>query len=548
MAQVIQCPRADTAGALALKSAGALSVAALKDGFLFSGGASARKLQSSERGRMESESEKALLLKAVGAFKKKLVVVSPDFRILAARCHLDTAGDSELVGRLCHQVFHSRDEPCDDCAMRIAKETRKPAMVPRKPEILMDEHFPCLYAYPVFSGNEIEALVVMELGLPPRNEVEEQLQRSNAFFKNLIISAVDGVIAADKKGKVIIFNDTAAEIFGYSVPEALDQLHIWDIYPQGMEREIMRQLRSESHGGRGKLRSYQVDVLHRDGRRIPIHLNAAIVYEGEREVATIGFFHDMRETNRMKKELENTQLQLLQAEKMASLGKLAAGVAHQLNNPLGGVTLFTKLVLEDYDLPAGVREDLGRVLNDAERCRETVKELLEFTRQTRHLMRPNNINQAISRTLFLLKNQSLFHNIVIELNLDDHLPDVYSDIQQLNHMFMNIILNAAQAMKGCGALSIRTTTLPDRPYVRIAISDTGPGIPDEVLPHIFDPFFTTKPEGEGTGLGLSLVYNIVENHGGQIKAFNSPERGATFVIELPITLKADGDRKGETDA
>jgi PAS domain S-box-containing protein len=387
----------------------------------------------------------------------------------------------------------------------------------------------------------------MELDLPPVTRIEEQLQRSNALLRNLIISALDGVIAADKKGKVIIFNDAAAEIFGYSVNEALEHLDVRNIYPDGLEREVMRQLRSDAHGGRGKLRSYQVEILHRDGGRIPIHLNAAIVYEGSTEVATIGFFHDMRDTLRMKQELEKAQLQLLQAEKMASLGKLAAGVAHQLNNPLGGVVLYTKLVLEDYDLPPGVREDLGRVLNDAERCRETVKELLEFTRQTRHLMRPHDLNQAISRTLFLLKNQSLFQDITIETELDPQLPAVHSDIQQMNHMFMNIVLNAAQAMSGRGRLTIRTALVPESGSACIEIADTGPGIPPEVLPHIFEPFFTTKDEGQGTGLGLSLVYGIVEGHGGRIRAFSDPGQGARFVIELPITPRADGDRAREHD-
>jgi len=290
-------------------------------------------------------------------------------------------------------------------------------------------------------------------------------------------------------------------------------------------------------------------VLHRDGTRIPINLNAAIVYEGDREVATIGFFHDMREALRMQKVLEKVQLQLMQSEKMASLGKLAAGVAHQLNNPLGGVTLYTRLVLEDYELPAGAREDLGRVLRDAERCRETVKELLEFTRQTRHLMQPHDLHQAISRTLFLLKNQPLFQNITIETHLDGSLPPVHSDIQQVNHLFMNLILNAAQAMGGCGRLAIRTSRAPGAAErVHIEISDSGPGIAADVLPHIFEPFFTTKPEGEGTGLGLSMVYGIVENHGGQIKATSTPGEGATFVIQLPITPNADGERNSGNDA
>jgi two-component system, NtrC family, sensor kinase len=491
---------------------------------------------------MRSDNEKDYLLKAIDAFPKVFVVISPEYRVLAARCNLTSLPDTEMVGRLCHEIFFHRLDPCTGCAVKVVWETRRPAWSHRSDEISGAEKASCLYAYPLASGGDVEAVVTMELELPPRTRVEEQLQRSNALLRNLITSAVDGVIAADKKGKVIIFNDAAAAIFGYPVTEALEHLDVRNIYPGGMEREVMRQLRSDAHGGRGKLRSYQVDVLDRDGIRIPINLNAAIVYEGDREVATIGFFHDMRETLRMKKELEKTQLQLLQAEKMASLGKLAAGVAHQLNNPLGGLVLFTKLVLEDYELPPGAREDLDRVLNDAERCRETVKELLEFTRQTRHLMRPHDVNQAISRTLFLLKNQSLFQNITIETEFDPELPTVYSDIQQMNHLFMNIILNAAQAMSGRGQLTIRTTCVAESGYARIEITDTGPGIPADVLPHIFEPFFTTKDEGQGTGLGLSLVYGIVENHGGRIKAFSEPGQGATFVIELPITPRTDGDR------
>ena len=497
---------------------------------------------------MRAENERGYLLRAVDAFPSLFVVISPEYRVLAARCNLNSIPDAAIIGRLCHEVFFHRTDPCADCAVKVVRETRQPAWSHRNDEISGSEKVSCLYAYPLLSGRDVEAVVTMELDLPPRTRVEEQLQRSNALLRNLITSAVDGVIAADRNGKVIIFNDAAAAIFGYTVAEALEHLDVRNIYPEGREREVMRQLRSDDHGGRGKLRSYQVEVLHRDGTRIPINLNAAIVYEGGREVATIGFFHDMRETLRMKRELEKTQLQLLQSEKMASLGKLAAGVAHQLNNPLGGITLFTKLVLEDYELPPAAREDLGRVLGDAERCRETVKELLEFTRQTRHLMRPNDVNQALRRTLFLLKSQSLFHNIVMDVDLDEQLPAVHCDIQQLNHMLMNIILNAAQAMKGCGALSIRTRAVTDRPWVRIEITDTGPGIPPDVLPHIFEPFFTTKDEGEGTGLGLSLVYGIVENHGGQIKAFSEPGQGAAFVIELPVTPKSDGDRAGEQES
>jgi len=365
--------------------------------------------------------------------------------------------------------------------------------------------------------------------------MDDASKQSNAFLKNLILSSVDGVIAADKSGKILIFNQAAEEISGYSADEALNRLNIRDVYPAGGAHEVMRKLRSEEYGEKGKLKSCQVDVLRKNGEIIPISLNAAIVYEGDKEIATIGFFHDLRESLRIKRELEKTQIQLLQAEKMSSLGKLAAGVAHQVNNPLGGIILYTRLVLEEYPLDEKIRADLNRILKDAKRCQDTVKELLEFTRQTRHLMQPQDINQSISRTLFLLENHTIFQNIEIIKDFATMLPLLPVDIQQVNHMFMNIFFNAAQAMDGKGKLTIRTYLLPGRNRIGIDITDSGHGIPENDLPHIFEPFFTTKQEGEGTGLGLSLVYGIVQNHGGTIRASSQINTGTTFSIELPIT-------------
>ena len=376
--------------------------------------------------------------------------------------------------------------------------------------------------------------------------LEERLRHSYAFLKNLILSAVDGVMAADRKGKILIFNDAAVEISGYSVDEALHNLNIRDVYPQDGAYEVMRKLRSDDFGGRGKLQSCQVEVLRKDGRVIPISLNAAIVYENGKEVATVGFFHDLSQTLKIQKELEQTQIQLLQAEKMASLGKLAAGVAHQINNPLGGIILFAGLMLEEYDLEKPAREDLRRILRDAERCKDTVKELLEFARQTRHEMRPLDINKAIVRTLFLLENQTLFQNIEIVRQLDEDIPPVKGDNQQLNHLFMNIILNAAQAMQGNGKLTVSTKRGPNDKRAHIAIADTGPGIPTDVMPHIFEPFFTTKEEGEGTGIGLSLVYGIVEDHGGTIRAVNREPTGTSFFIELPLSQPEDEEEDLES--
>ena len=491
---------------------------------------------------MNKNIEKEYLLKAIDAFKRRFIVVSPEFKILAANCRPDGLTEAEIIGKCCHELFYDRPSPCQNCAVKETVKDGKPTLMPKPEDTLEIDEMPCYYAYPIYAGDDIEAFVSMDFDIPTRGGLEAKLQRTNAFLRNLIFSAVDGVIASDKKGKILIFNEAATKVFGYTIDEALNTVNVREIYPGKNAFEVMQNLRSDDYGGKGKLRFYQVDVISKDGVIIPISLNAAIVYENGQEVATIGFFHDLREQLRMKEELEKTQLQLLQSEKMASLGKLAAGVAHQLNNPLGGITLFAKLIMEEYDLEDGAKEDLNRILKDANRCRDTVRELLEFTRQTRHLMRPNDVNRALTRTLFLLESQTLFQNIDIVKDLDASIPPVYGDIQQLNHLFMNIILNAAQAMEGKGKLTIKSHLLSDAERVCIEISDTGSGIPEDVLPHIFEPFFTTKEEGKGTGLGLSLAYRIVENHGGHIKAESKPDEGTKFFIELPLAAKdLEGD-------
>jgi two-component system NtrC family sensor kinase len=482
-----------------------------------------------------------IILRAVDAFNRRILVVSPRFEILSLRGRNGDLQESKVIGKKCYEVLYDRNSLCQDCPTLEVGRKREPALSPGYHPVSRPGKIPCLYSYAIFSGKEIEAFVMLDFDFPALDALEEKLRRTNAFLNNLIQSAVDCVIAADTTGKILIFNDSAAEVFGYSVEEALNSLNIRDVYPNDNARDVMRKLRSEDYGGKGKLKTYHTDALAKNGERIPISLYAAIIYEDNREVASIGFFHDLRDRLRINAELEKTQLQLLQAEKMASLGKLAAGVAHQINNPLGGITLYAKLALEEYELQEEVRQDLGRILKDAERCRDTVKELLEFTRQTRHLMQPHDVNRAISRTMFLLENQSLFQNIEIEKKMEDFLPPVQADIQQLNHLFMNIILNAAQSMEGKGKLTLKTYQISNTGNICIEISDSGPGIPPDVLPHVFEPFFTTKEEGKGTGLGLSLAYGIVENHGGRITARNKADGGAVFCITLPV---ASGDGQG----
>ena len=220
---------------------------------------------------------------------------------------------------------------------------------------------------------------------------------------------------------------------------------------------------------------------------------------------------------------------------MASIGELAAGVAHQLNNPLGGITLFTQLVMEEYTLPPGAVKGLNRILDNAKRCRSIVKELLTFARKTDNEIHPQDIKVILSQTLSLVEDQALFQNIAVHKDFDEPIPLVPVDVQKMKHVFMNIILNAADAMDGTGDLFLSCWVSPKKDKVFVEITDTGPGIPDDILLKIFDPFFTTKEPGKGTGLGLSLAYRIVEDHGGKIYVESTVGSGTAFVIELLLS-------------
>ena len=384
-------------------------------------------------------------------------------------------------------------------------------------------------------GGEVVGYQGINLDISERKRIENELREANEFFMNLIESSVDGIIAADMKGNIFIFNKGAKTLTGYTAEEVIGKAPITEIYPEGVAKEVMKKLRSPEYGGVGKLTPTQFNVLNKAGEEIPIQLSAALIYNGAgKETASVGIFTDLRPRLMMEKKLQETHVQLVSSEKMASLGKLAAGIAHEINNPLGGILIYSSLMMEDLPQEDSKKGDLARIVQEAGRCKEIVKSLLEFARQTEPKMEPTDINRAITEGLFFLENQALFHNIRIIKKLDPFLPFVKANAGQLKQVFMNIIVNAAEAIHGSGTLTITTSPAPDRKSVLVEFTDTGEGIPEENLTRIFDPFFTTKDVGKGTGLGLATSYGIVEEHGGKIRVKSKVGEGTTFSIELPI--------------
>jgi two-component system NtrC family sensor kinase len=229
--------------------------------------------------------------------------------------------------------------------------------------------------------------------------------------------------------------------------------------------------------------------------------------------------------------------QLMKSERLATLGQLAAGVAHEINNPLGAVLMYAHLTLEDLQPQSPLRKNLEIAIGEASRCRDIVKGLLDFARQTEPKVEQSDLNEILDRTLGLLKNQALFQNIKINKVLALSLPKALVDAGQMQQVFTNVIFNAAEAMNGRGELTIATRESEDNEHVEIEFTDTGCGILPENQDKIFSPFFTTKEVGKGTGLGLAVSHGIVSKHKGTIEFVSQPGKGSTFTVKLPLNRK-----------
>ena len=226
--------------------------------------------------------------------------------------------------------------------------------------------------------------------------------------------------------------------------------------------------------------------------------------------------------------------QLVQAEKIASLGRLAAGVAHEINNPLAGVLIYADILMKEIESNEKWRQDLEEIINQTLRCKQIVARLLEFSRQSLDERVLFDVNEIIGHCVKLLQHQSLFHNIEIIQNLDMDLPQVLGNPGELEQVFTNLMLNASDAMEEKGRITIFSHTNQEEKQVILEFTDTGPGVSPKIREKIFEPFFTTKPLGVGTGLGLSVVYGVVQRHRGSIEVESPPDGGATFTIRLPM--------------
>lgn len=231
---------------------------------------------------------------------------------------------------------------------------------------------------------------------------------------------------------------------------------------------------------------------------------------------------------------KQTQKQLMRSEKLSALGRMAAGVAHEINNPLTGVLMYSHFLLKRFPEGSQNRQDAEIIIKETTRCRDLVRNLLDFSRENIPRKELINVNELINKTISIIENQVFFEKVEFARELSEDLPDIMIDADQLEQVLINLSLNAAEAMQDGGKLTFETQINSNRNSVTLKIKDTGCGVPENDIDKIFDPFFTTKEVGKGTGLGLAVSYGIIKRHGGKINVESKVGSGTTFCITLPV--------------
>src|SRR5437016_5011376 len=374
---------------------------------------------------------------------------------------------------------------------------------------------------PLVVDGELLGTVATLRDVTEEKHAQDTLARSEARYRNLFESASDAIATFDANGRFTTFNHAAEIISGYRREELVGQ---W-FAPMLPDDELPKALGHFQKALAGETGLFETSFYRKDGDVRTIQVTYSTPRLDEEVLCVI---RDVTEQKML-------QEQLIQSEKMSAIGQLVSGVAHELNNPLAGISAFAQLLLSEKRFPPDQRTAAEMIYAEARRASRIVQNLLTFARQHKPERTPTSVNQVLDDTLELRGYELRVRGIDVQRDYDEQSPETMADAHQLQQVFLNLITNAEQAMeraerdKQC--LTVRTRRAGD--MLRIDIEDTGPGIPPNLLERIFNPFFTTKPTGSGTGLGLSISLGIVREHEGRIWAENAAQ-GARFVIELPI--------------
>lgn len=464
------------------------------------------------------------------------LILKPDKVILTANqifLHRHGVELHDIVGKHCHEVHYRADLcPHKNCPFSKVIEEKTGASVMRRHTTRTGKR---LYEDRVFSpilDDDGEVAYVMESirDVTRQKNLELALKETEAFLEKVILGSPIAIVAADRYGHILLMNPSAEDLFGYTNAFAVQHITADQLYPSGIASKIMRQLKE----GHGKLPSLKTTIVNAESTAIPVELTASIIYEDGEEVATVGIYTDLREKLAVENKLKTTRAQLAQSEKMASLGQLAAGVAHEINNPLTGILFYATLKLEALSLEDPERPDVEAVIEDVKRCKEIVQNLLAYSRQSSPMKDIIQINDIVNQSLALIRDPKMFRNVQVKRELSDEMMLIHVDKNQISQVVINLVINAISAMDGTGVLTLHTYRNKGIGKVFLEVIDTGCGIDQDNLSKIFDPFYTTKAPGEGTGLGLSTAYGLVKENKGNISVKHTSSDGTTFLLEFEL--------------
>jgi two-component system NtrC family sensor kinase len=463
----------------------------------------------------------------VAALPDAVVVTGTDRRILAAN-----AAGAALLGWAMNdvvgQLIADAVAPAEQAHV-AAREDKVLAGDPQRYETKIvnhetsEERDVAVSSGPFRVNGSLIGTVATLRDITDSKRAADTLARSEARYRHLVESASDAIVTLDANGRFTTVNHAAENISGYKREELVGQ---W-FAPMLPDDDLPKALGHFQQALSGETGLFETMFYRKDGEVRAISVTYSTPQKDEEVLCLIRDVTDQK----------MLQEQLIQSEKMSAIGQLVSGVAHELNNPLAGISAFAQLLLAEKRFPPDQRTAAETIYSEARRASRIVQNLLTFARQHKAEKVQTSINQVLDDTLELRGYELRVRGIDVRREYDESLPDTMADAHQLQQVFLNLITNAEQAMEQRVGQHHRLTvrTRRNNDAIRIEVEDTGGGIPPNLIERIFNPFFTTKPTGSGTGLGLSISLGIVREHEGKIWAENPPQSGARFIVEIPVS-------------